>query len=246
MPESQLEYYLKLCLEALGTVAVLSLVVAPLVLPAKLRKRWLLMAVFPGSYLALLLAMNMVVKRNLAPAIPILAALAGVALVAVATKISKHWAPRHKTQWATALAILALAGPGWTTTQQVVGLARSSTREVALHWMVKTLPQNTRVFRESYTPRLPPEHFFLRKARFAAKVPLEEIEAENYQYVLLAGNAFGRFLDPKQHTQPHHKVMQQRYLEMFERYQEVAVFMPGRWRRGPTLWLLKVVPEGTQ
>lgn len=243
MPESQLEYYFKLCVEAVGLVALLSLILAPLIMTARLRRRWLVTATYPTLYLALLLAMSMVVKRNLAPAIPILATLAGVALVATATKIAGRWAGPQRTACTTALVVLALAAPTWATAHQLVGLTRLSTREVALRWMVDSLPRGTRVLRESYTPRLPPDHFFLRKARFAAKVPTEEIEAEQYQYVLLAGNAFGRFLDPDQHTQPHHGVMAQRYRYMFDHYQEVKTFEPGPWRRGPTLWLLKVVPR---
>lgn len=239
MPTSQARYYLELTAEAIGWAALLGLISAPFLLAPRARRLWLLTAFYPAFYIGLLLSMNMVVKRNLAPAVPALAVLAGVGGAALAARM-RAVRPRHRA--AIAVCALLLVQPAWATTQQIVGFSRDSTREQALRWMVATFPRGTRVFRESYTPALPPDHFFLRRARFAARVPLHEIERDGYQYVLLARNAFQRFLDEDNHREAHHAVMQKRYLEMFERYPEVRRFEPTRWRRGPTLLLLEVVP----
>ena len=241
MPSSQARYYLELSAEAVGWAALMAIVAAPFLLGGRARRLWWIAAFYPAAYVGLLLTMNMVVKRNLAPAVPMLAVLAGVGAVAIATWSTKHFGGTKRA--VAAVALLVLAQPTWATAQQVVGFSRDSTREQARRWMIAELPKGTRVFRESYTPRLPPDHFFLRRARFAARVPVPEIERDGYQYVLLARNAFQRFLDERNHREPHHAVMQQRYLDMFERYPEVRRFEPTRWRRGPTLVLLEVIPD---
>jgi len=212
---------------------------------ALMRKEWTVLFASPVAYFVLMVNMNMVVERNLAPAIPVAAALAGVGLGALAERL-RHTFPSGRSAGhilTAAILAVALLGPALRLVPQVVGLARDSTREHAARWMVRNLPQGARVLRESYTPRLSPEHFFLRKARFAARVPTEEIEAENYGYVLLAANAYGRFLREELRTERHHDVMAERYREMFDRYREVRTFEPGRRRQGPHLVLLEVVPE---
>ncbi len=244
VPKSLFGYYASTAAEGLGWVALAALLLAPFFLPRAATKRWLMMAFFPALFVGLLVTMSMVVKRNLAPAEPMLSVLAGVGLWALGNRLAS-WLPRslvgtNRVWLMTGVLLLGLAQPIVATTQQMVGLARQSTREVAAAWMIANLPEGTRVFRESYTPRLPPSHFFLRRARFAARVPPEEIEREGYQYVLLAGVAFGRFFDPDQRTETHHDVMAERYDDMFTRYPETKRFSPGRWRRGPTLFLLEV------
>ncbi len=257
--ENNLTFYLGVLGQALGWIALLAILVAPLALRVRERRRWLLMAFYPFAYLLLMLTMSLALERNLAPVIPVLAALAGVGVAGISEYLTssvvkrlsaRAWAPRILSSRvlssvgpSVAIVLLAAAVPAWSTLQQTVSLARFSTRDIAARWLVDELPAGTRLFRESYTPRLPPEHFFLRRARFAARVPIEEIEQDRYQYVLLAGRAFNRFLRPADLTEDHHMVYAQRYREMFERYEEVKRFEPTRWRQGPTLILLRVVPR---
>ena len=245
--ESQASYYLSVLAESFGWLALATLVIGPWLLPRDRRRRFLTLAVFPAAYCALLLTMSLALERNLAPALPILAALVGVAGGATFQKLAAM-APGggHDARargWILVGSVVLLLAPLAETVERTIGLARPSTRELATSWMTTNLPPGASVLRESYAPRLAQGDFRVRRTRFAARLPLEEIETTGIEYVLLADVAFGRFLDPALHSRPHHAVMGDRYRAMLSRYREVKRFEPGRWRRGPTVILLQVAPQ---
>lgn len=240
MPTSNAAWYGRQVLTSFGLPIVLLGLSGWPWLKKESRRRLLWMLPFPVVYLALLVSMSMVVKRNLLPVIPALAALLGVG-VAGWLQLSERRLPRLRTGWASLFVVLALAVPVYRTTLQTIALARTSTREEAAAWIDSRIPRGATIIKESYTPHLHKKKYTVHQTRFAARLPIEEIRSGDWDYVLLARNAYGRFLNPENWVKPHHEIFARSYEEMlqFERLQE---FVPTRTRMGPTLELYKVDP----
>lgn len=192
---------------------------------------------FPLVYFALIGAMNMVVRRNALPLVPLVAVLAAVGVARLAAL-----APFTRLgRWALpALAAGALALPAWATFQQAVGFARPSTRDLAQAWIQTHVPAGSTVVKESYTPELDPAVYRLVKGRFVARLTLEELRAPDHDVVVLADTAFQRFLSGEQAREEHHEEFGRRYREILATFPELARFEPTAWRRGPTILVLGV------
>ncbi|MDX1999337.1 MAG: glycosyltransferase family 39 protein [Thermoanaerobaculia bacterium] len=192
---------------------------------------------FPLVYFLLIGAMNMVVRRNALPLVPLAAVLAAVGVARLATV-----APFTRLgRWALpALAAVVLAGPAWATVRQAVGFARPSTRDLAQAWIQTHVPAGSTVVKESYTPELDPAVYRLVKGRFVARMTLEELRSPENDVVVLADTAFQRFLSGDQAREEHHEEFGRRYREILGTFPELARFEPTPWRRGPTILVLGV------
>jgi hypothetical protein len=195
---------------------------------------------FPVTYLVLLASMSMVVKRNLLPVIPALAAVLGVGVAAWLTS-AVATGGRSRRLRDVGLLLVALALPVYRTTVQTVAFARQSTREAAVEWIETHVPRGAAIIKESYTPHLHRKKYTVRQTRFLPRVPMEEVRGGQWDYILLARNAYGRFLDPVNWEKPHHELFAQAYEEMLE-FEKVGEFVPGRLRMGPALELYKADP----
>lgn len=192
---------------------------------------------FPLVYFLLIGAMNMVVRRNALPLVPLAAVLAAVGVARLATV-----APFTRLgRWALpALAAVVLAGPAWATVRQAVGFARPSTRDLAQAWIQAHVLAGSTVVKESYTPELDPAVYRLVKGRFVARMTLEELRSPENDVVVLADTAFQRFLSGEQAREEHHEEFGRRYREILRTFPELARFEPTPWRRGPTILVLGV------
>jgi hypothetical protein len=248
MPESNVRAYGYELLASFGVLALAVGLAGVLLLAPAVRRRWLWHLPFPLAYLGLISAMNMVVKRNLYPALPMVAVLLGVGIAACLARLrqpaGEEDEPAPATPLRTAAAVLVaaacLAAPLMATGEQTVALTRPSTRDVAAEWMRQHLPAGTSVVKEAYTPRLPEDHFEVRHLRFVSRLSLAELR--RYDYVLLASTAYDRFGDPAALFQRHQERMARRYEEIFESFELVAEWPPSRHRLGPLLRLYKPTP----
>ncbi|MEM7481047.1 MAG: glycosyltransferase family 39 protein [Acidobacteriota bacterium] len=199
--------------------------------------------VFPLTFLWLMVAMTMVVKRNLLPVLPVLAVLLGVGLAGWWRCFgSERPGGSAKRSWLAALLLVAaLALPWWTTAQQAVGLASPSNREWTMAWIVDHLPPGARFVKESYTPRLPPD-FPYSNSRFAGRFSLDQIRHPQNDFLLLSSAAYRRFLAPENLTKEHHRVFAQRYRQIFDEMTPLKDFHPSPTRRGPVLRLYALDP----
>jgi hypothetical protein len=248
-PDSHLLFYSRQLTESFGLAAVLLGLGGLALLP---RRRWpkvLWMLPFPLLYLGLITGMHMVVRRNLYPALPAVAMFLGLGVAVLVWRIRHRLAQspagglRSRTLITAALVALILAAPIYHTAVQTAGLVRASTRELAARWIEENLPPGAGIVREAYTPNLDPAHFAVWRLRFAAHIPPETLENGDQDFVLLAYNAYARFLDPANLTKEHHRVYAERYRRMLDGYPVVREFRPSAGRRGPWLRLLAVPAE---
>jgi len=196
--------------------------------------------------------MNMVVRRNLLPVVPALAAVAGVGLAAAWFRLGgrlRGWLPDrvggHRSWRAVALAlvVLVLLPPASRSLAASVAMARPSTREQARDWLLRHAPPGAAVLRESYGPDLPPERFAVWRSRFAARFPLAELRRGQVDYLLLTSAAYSRFLDPDAYREAHHRTYGDWYRQVFAEVPAVAVFAPGRFTWGPVVRIHRLAPR---
>ena len=103
------------------------------------------------------------------------------------------------------------------------------------------MPQASAIIKESYTPHLDKAIYTVHQTRFAARTPIKEVRSGKWDYVLLAVNAYGRFLDPDNWEKPHHETYASNYEQMLQ-FEKVQEFTASPIRLGPTLELYKVDP----
>ncbi|MCB1035818.1 MAG: glycosyltransferase family 39 protein, partial [Acidobacteria bacterium] len=207
--------------------------------PALDRRTLLWLMVFPVIYLSLIASMNMVVRRNLYPALPPLAALLGIGLGHLLQRLAPKSLPWRRALTA-ALVLLALTLPVRATLLQTVSLTRPSTREAAAAWIREHLPPGSAILKESYTPRLDPARHALWQQRFVGRMTLEQIRNPSQDFLLLAKPAYGRFLQDEELKEAHHFEISRRYQEIFDSFEKLAEFAPSATRRGPWLELYRI------
>ncbi len=214
-------------------------------LPADRRRVLLWLLPFPVLYLGLLVALDVVVARNLYPALPPLAAFLGAGAVTAARRLpARGRPPRRVLAVAGVGALLAL--PVVRTALQDVGLARPGTRVVARDWIRENLPRGVTILREDYTPDLPPGEYDddrLQGSRFVAALSLDEIRRPEIDFVLVSSWAYQRFFTPQANAGPREREMGERYRAIIDTFPLVARFPPGRTRLGPELRLYRVLPD---
>ena len=189
MPESNANFYAGQLVETFGWPALGAGLSGLLLLAvrrrpdARRRLAWLLwLAPYPVAYLALVASMNMVVKRNLYPVLPVLAVYLGVGMAEWLDLAAREPAGRvHRPggaawRWAAgALAFACLWPPAELTVRQTIGYVSPSTRDEAAAWIVAHLPPGAAIVKESYTPDFTLGRFAVRQERFAGRIPFEDL-----------------------------------------------------------------------
>ena len=205
------------------------------------RRRWLWLAAYPVAYLTLISSMHMVVKRNLYPAIPILAVFLGVGIAACVERLARLRQPGLRAALAAGLAAVCLWLPADRTARQAIGLASPSTREVAADWIRENVPRGASIAKESYTPNFPEGEYEVLHRRFVTRLSLAELR--RFDYVLVANAAYLRFQNPAALTRPHQRQMAERYREIFRSFELVKEWPPTDLRTGPVVRLYRPKPS---
>ncbi len=238
--DSNAHWYAAQLADSFGLGAILLGLAGAAWLPGPSRRRWLAVASFPLFYGVLLIAMSMVVKRNLLPFLPVAAALLGAGGAGAVRALGgwlERW-PRARAASTAAVALAMLALPGVAVVEQDLSLSLPGTREATVEWIHTHLPAGVGIVKESYTPNLGPEYDVLQ-SRFAARVEPQDLWSGRYDFVLLADSAYGRFLDPQNLRKEHQKIYAERYRELLA-LPEVFVIDGGRTRLGPGLSLRRL------
>ncbi len=203
------------------------------------RRRWFVMAVYPLVFLIMMSSMSMVVKRNLLPAMPAIAALLGAGIAGWQRRLPGRGSGLSRWWPMLALSLLCLVVPVYRTVLQEVSLVRPSTRELATWWINSSLPRGAGIIQESYTPHIHYKRFQRANSRFAARFTLEQIREPQWDFVLLADSAYRRFLNPENWTKPHHEDYAARYREILE-FDLVQEWLPTPTRLGPRIGLYAI------
>jgi 4-amino-4-deoxy-L-arabinose transferase-like glycosyltransferase len=238
MPESNPRFYGGHLAESFGWIALVAGLAGFFVTRRAELVRRLWMLPYPLVYLALIASMNMVVKRNLYPVIPMVSVLLGVGLAGWAGRLLAL--PRPAFVRAALVSLFALAClwmPAEATFRQDVSFASPSTREEALVWIRAHVPRGASILKESYTPDFAPGEYEISHLRFAGRLSLEELR--QFQYVLLASAAYQRFLDAGSLRRPHQQEIARNYAEMFRTFELVKQWEPAEAQLGPELRLYR-------
>lgn len=205
------------------------------------RLAWLLP--FPAVHLTLLATLEMALERNLLPILPVCAAILGCGLAGVWRGIlGARPLGRFRHPAAALLVAGALATPALASAIHAVRFAQPTTGEQAAAWIEENLPPGSFLVQEAYTPRLAPEwRFPARHPRFAIRLAREDLEDSTYDFLLLSSGSYNRFV--RHADDPARQVQAARYRELFERYQPVRLWRPGRLQGGPELRLYRLDPE---
>jgi dolichyl-phosphate-mannose-protein mannosyltransferase len=268
MPESNAGFYAGKLLWSFGWPAVVAGLSGLALLGIRARTRgrlarllWL--APFPVVFLALVTSMNMVVKRNLYPVLPILAVYLGAGMAswlelaagraglgAPAAAASSPWRSRSRTIWlwaarwaAPVLAVACLWPPAGLTARQTAGYVMPSTRDEAAAWIGTHLPAGAAIVKESYTPDFPPGRFAVSHERFAGRIPIDELRSPENDYLLLSSAAYSRFRDPGALFTDNQRQLASRYDEIFRTFPLVKEWIPDELQLGPVLRLYRIDPE---
>jgi 4-amino-4-deoxy-L-arabinose transferase-like glycosyltransferase len=204
------------------------------------RLAWLLP--FAAVDLALLLSLEMAVPRNLLAVLPLGSVALGCGAAGGWRLLARLGRARAPVAAAAVVAFLAL--PAFATVAEVVRLARPTSREEAAAWIDRNLPPGSFVVQEAYTPRLEPEwRFPTRRPRFAIRIPREELESREYDFLFLAAGSYNRFLRAENLDDPALEAFAERYRRIFARYPLVREWSPGRFQDGTELRLYRLDPE---
>lgn len=234
-PDSNTFYYLGQILANFRWPVVVLAAAGLFALEPAARRRLALLAPFPLAFFLLISSMNMVVVRNLFPVIPALAVFLGVAAAGLG-RLAASWAPRRRRLAAAGLAVAALAWPAAAAVRQTVTLVRPSTRDLMTAWVRENVPTGAGILKESYTPDFSPLEYRTVERRFAFRIPDKHFAGPRFDYLLLAGSAYGRWLRPENADRPHGDW----YRRVFETNRLAHGVDPGPWRRGPYLRLYRL------
>jgi len=247
VPGSNARFYWDNLVESFGLPALAAGALGLALLFAARRERrlpLLALASFPLVFWLLITDMSMVVKRNLYPVLPVLAAYLGAGLAAwLAVPLPR--ARRRSPALAAAAVVLllaCLAPPAVQTAREDVGLARPTTREEAAAWIRANLPHGARILKEQYTPELPAADFAVARIRFAGRLSPEELRASGNDYLLLASDAYQRFLRPELTVKEHQRQIGENYRAILYGWRPIAEWVPNDTRLGPILKLYRLEP----
>jgi len=248
--ESNAKWYGGQVLTSFGSVAIVAGLMGWFFARGRQRFPLLVSLIYPAAYLALILSMNMVVKRNLQPVLPALAVALGFGAATLGARIqtlvpalnARGGRPLAKSAFLIVFLTAMVAAPAARTIRWDVSRLRPSTSELALSWIDSQAPQGATIVREAYTPKLDKSRFSVLNSRYAARFELETLLGGEVDYLLLAANAHARFLNRDNFSEPHHAEYAARYRQMMDS-EAAARFEPGPWRAGPSLALYRADPD---
>ncbi len=234
-------YYLNLIAQSFAWPAILLGVTGLFLLRRQPLRSALWLLPFPALYLALISSMNMVVERNLYPALPALAVLLGAGIAAWARRCRERL-PSKGGLLALGLAVVCLNLPFLRVVMQDIAYTSDSTRQVAAAWARETLPRGAKILKERYTPNLDLSAFQVEKTRWIGAYTVAELVEADFDFVMLASDAFQRFLRPELHFKDFHKIAEGNYRQIFE-LEQVTEIRPSNLRMGPRILAFKVPPR---
>jgi 4-amino-4-deoxy-L-arabinose transferase-like glycosyltransferase len=203
------------------------------------RLRWTVAVVFPVFYFWFVSRQSLIFGRYLLPLLPFVCVLAGAAIVSGVSLLRRYEIPRWaRTGLITALTLVTLLPPAWISVAWNRTHARTSTADLAFHWIMEHVPAGRKIVMEC-------RHFDLPRTRYDYTVvrQLRERDYAHYvtqevDYLVASSQCYGPYFDsPELHPQPYAE-----YMRIFGQAREVARFTPSRQHPGAELRIFQVLP----
>jgi 4-amino-4-deoxy-L-arabinose transferase-like glycosyltransferase len=190
------------------------------------RLRWLLLALFPLLYYAMLSGRTLIFGRYLLPLLPMLCLMAGIALAAAATLARQGLGGRAAQALVVLLLLAVVVPPARTSVLFDTGLGAPSTRRMAYRWLLENVPADTKIAVEAGALRMPDGAYPTVQMARIIDQPLMFYRAHQVRYLITSSEALGA--DPEQ------------VREYFNGLGPLFVVAPSEKRRGPEIRIYAV------
>lgn len=190
------------------------------------RLSWLLLALFPLLYFAMLSGRTLVFGRYVLPMLPMLCLMAGTAVVAAATYCQKRIGGRAAQALVLVLVLAVLVPPARTSVLFDVRLGAPSTRQRAFQWLRDHASPDATIAIEAGALRLTSGLFDTVHAARIIDRPLASYRARGVAYLITSSETSRAHPD--------------RYREYFSHLSPVFIVAPTAKRSGPEIRIFAV------
>ena len=203
------------------------------------RVRWAVAVVFPLLYFWFISRQSLVFGRYLLPLLPFICVLAGAAIVSGVSLLRRYEIPRRpRTALITALTVLTLLPPLWTSVTWNRMNARTGTGDLAYHWILENLPKGSRLVMECRRFDLPRDRYDYEVVRQLRQRSYADYAARGVNYIVASSQCYGPYLQsPQDHPREYAD-----YMQIFEQSRELIRFEPSEQHPGPELRIFQVIP----
>lgn len=197
---------------------------------------WTLTLIFPLLYFWFVSRQSLVFGRYLLPMVPFLCLLGAGAVVGAAGMLRRYEIRRPvRTAITAGLTVGLLLPPALRAIAFDRMISRRGTVDMAYDWIIKNVPQQSRIVVETRAMVLP-ETFDSSNIPQLRRKAYETYREDGVQYLVASSQIYGPYLTlPHQHPDEYDD-----YMRIFGQAQEVAKFTPSDEVPGPELRILKI------
>jgi 4-amino-4-deoxy-L-arabinose transferase-like glycosyltransferase len=200
------------------------------------RAYWLLLLVYPLTYFYFISTKTLIYGRYLLPILPFAGILVAVAVVWAAAWLRRPGMPRGAwTAGVAALLAFAIVPPSLVAIDFNRTIARQSTQAIAYDWIVRHLPERSRIVLERFDMRLPDRYDSKHVVRLTDR-RYEDYVADGFEYLIASGQVFGEAFDAPQR----HPDVYAAYRRLFDQSQKLFIVTPSPGQPGPELRIYRL------
>jgi 4-amino-4-deoxy-L-arabinose transferase-like glycosyltransferase len=203
------------------------------------RLRWTVALVFPLLFFWFVSRQSLIFGRYLLPLLPFICVLAGAAIVSGVSLLRRYEIPRWaRTALIAGLTVATLLPPAWESIRWNRSHARTSTADLAYHWIREHVPPGSRLVMECRPFDLPRDRYNYTVVRTLRDRDYGWYVGDGVQYLVASSQCYGPFFaNPEVHPQEYAA-----YMRIFEQSKELARFTRSDQHPGAELRILRVVP----
>lgn len=201
------------------------------------RLRWTLLIVFPVLFFYMLSGQGLAYGRYLLPIVPLACMLAAIAVISGVSLLRRFDIPRApRTALIVALTVAAVLPPTVNALGFVRMIGRPWTQAEAYKWILRNVPDGTRIAIERSEFTLPDRRFETTYPQQLTDRDIEDYKRDGVKYLVSTSQASAPLLaNPAAFDERY-----RRYLAMIAAGREVARFAPTPDRPGPELIVLEL------
>lgn len=203
------------------------------------RLRWTMAVVFPLLYFWIVSRQSLIFGRYLLPLLPFVCVLAGAAIVSGVSLLRRYEIPRWaRTALITALTVVTLLPPAWSAVRWNRTHARTSTADLAYHWIMEHVPAGQKIVMECRQFDLPRDRYAYTTVRNLRDRDYGWYVGDGVEYLIASSQCYGPyFANPEEHPQEYAA-----YMRIFEQSRELARFTPSEQHPGAELRVYQILP----